>query len=403
MTVISVARRDLGDARGLQVRSGEQAQVGSGLGRPGATEPRHLAALSAASLPLIALVPGAPEAFGLPRWLLMVACVCFAAVHGTDWVFPAAKLDGRRGLMRLELLGWCGFAVVARGDAPMVWAYVYFAVAFAALRFGRDEQTAGALCLACVGANLMRTPVDRALPSAALAHSVAPTLLYWLLGRYEDQARQERARVASLVAAEADARTRRLRVELARDVHDGTGALLAGAALQADLAREAYALDPTLAARAARRAATLTARAALEVPALSQHPPSSWEEACARLGEMAALIEPSARCHWQVLPGAPPPSLGAWRALRRICSEAVGNCSRHARARTVTVDVGVLQGRVELSVVDDGMGMSRSAVGFGQRSIREQAAELGGRAEWIATEAGTTLRVVLPLDGGDAA
>lgn len=384
------------------MRSGEQAQVGGGRGRPGATEPRHLAALSAASLPLIALVPGAPEAFGLPRWLLMAACVCFAVVHGTDWVFPASRLDGRRGLMRLELLGWCGFAVVARGDAPMVWAFVYFAVAFAALRFGRDALTAGALCLACVGANLVRTPVDRALPPAAFAHSVAPTLLYWLLGRYEDQARQERARVLSLAAAETDACTRRLRIELAREVHDGAGALLAGAALQADLAREAHALDPALAARAARRAATLTVRAALEAPALSQHPPSSWEEAGATLGAMAALIEPSARCHSRVHPAAPPPNLEVWRALRRICSEAVGNCSRHARARSVSVDLDVLQRRVELSVIDDGMGMSGSAVGFGQRSICDRAAELGGSAEWTAGEAGTTLRVVLPLERGDA-
>ena len=92
-------------------------------------------------------------------------------------------------------------------------------------------------------------------------------------------------------------------------------------------------------------------------------------------------------------------------ALFRIMQEALTNVAKHARASRVSVRLERVGDDAALTVLDDGVGMDRSARpnprSFGLRGIGERAMLLGGSAE-IASRpgAGTTLVARIPLTAG---
>lgn len=82
--------------------------------------------------------------------------------------------------------------------------------------------------------------------------------------------------------------------------------------------------------------------------------------------------------------------------------EALSNVARHAEASAVDVLVGVQDDRVELEVVDDGVGIASEAVGTGQglTNLLERARAVGGSFTINANEQrGTTLTWTAPLTG----
>ncbi len=86
-------------------------------------------------------------------------------------------------------------------------------------------------------------------------------------------------------------------------------------------------------------------------------------------------------------------------ALYRIATEALTNAVRHADARRCRVELRTVGEEAVLEIADDGPGLAADATaGVGLRSMRERAAELGGRVE-LETPAGggLTVRVVLPV------
>jgi signal transduction histidine kinase len=97
------------------------------------------------------------------------------------------------------------------------------------------------------------------------------------------------------------------------------------------------------------------------------------------------------------------PTLSAERAdeAMRIAQEAISNALRHAQASTITVVLEEDDGRVELRVVDDGVGVdaptSQAGGGVGLRSMQERAERLGGTLD-IAPGAsgGTVVAVAFP-------
>lgn len=358
---------------------------------------RRLFWTTASLLPLVALLPGAPEAYGLPGWLLFASCVVFGLVHGTDCLYRDDDPQRDRNVVRMELVCWCALVVVARGPTPMVWVFPYLAAILAAQRVGRDPSTCALLLAACVGANLARALLWDPLPAAAVAHSLAPSALYWLLGGAARTALEERRLIEQLVAAEERAVARRARLALAQDVHDCTGALLVAAAAQTDLALRARN-QTDRADRAARRAQALMIRACVDARMFEQPLPSSWEQSVEWLRELVQALAPGATVSSDVCPESALPSPRTWRALRCITSEAVNNAVRHAHAAQVHVRVSIGPDVLELHVRDDGRGLGGSVPGFGRRTIVNRVRRLDGVAEWASrADAGTELRVILPI------
>jgi signal transduction histidine kinase len=89
-------------------------------------------------------------------------------------------------------------------------------------------------------------------------------------------------------------------------------------------------------------------------------------------------------------------------AAYRIVSEALTNVTRHAQARRCTIRLTVEDGQLAVEVADDGIGIDPAAeVGVGLVSLRERAAELGGRSEVVCPpEGGTIVRAWLPMRRG---
>ena len=80
--------------------------------------------------------------------------------------------------------------------------------------------------------------------------------------------------------------------------------------------------------------------------------------------------------------------------------EGLLNIEKHARAGTVVVSLGQVDGGVQVAVADDGApadGSGSEGAGLGIRLLVEKAARLGGRVSLVHDDdGGTTLRMLLP-------
>jgi len=75
-----------------------------------------------------------------------------------------------------------------------------------------------------------------------------------------------------------------------------------------------------------------------------------------------------------------------------VLRESLTNVAKHARATTVAVRIEVLDGHLEMEVVDDGVGLPEDVRpnGMGLTNIGERAAILGGLAEFTSVAGGGT-------------
>jgi two-component system NarL family sensor kinase len=221
--------------------------------------------------------------------------------------------------------------------------------------------------------DLLAAPLAAALHATALADDV--------------QSARER-----LVAAREEERRR-----LHRDLHDGLGPALTGAAFKADAARNRLAGSPDEAGALIDQVRVDIREAIDDVRRLvyGLRPPALDE-----LGLAAAL-----RRHGDALPvsvtvDAPDrlPSLPAAVevAAYRIATEALTNVARHSGAGTARVELRI-DSAVRLSIVDDGAPDRHWTPGVGLTSIRERVAELGGTCTAGPTASGGRVDAVLPL------
>ena len=95
-------------------------------------------------------------------------------------------------------------------------------------------------------------------------------------------------------------------------------------------------------------------------------------------------------------------SPGAALCLYRIAQEALGNAAKYSEAKKVEVRLSRSDGRVGLSVSDDGVGCDPNQIGksggLGVINMRERVLQLNGTFEFDSEPGrGTTVKVTVPF------
>jgi signal transduction histidine kinase len=189
------------------------------------------------------------------------------------------------------------------------------------------------------------------------------------------------------------------RRRIRRDLHDGLGPSLAGIVYQLETARLLVAdqperVDAMLAevgdqvqdtVADIRRLVHELRPPALDdrglvgaIRQLAETQPIPIEVDSGDLGTMSAAVEVAAY---------------------RIVAESLTNVVRHADAESARVRLDIAGTDLVVEIADDGIGIAEDVqAGVGLLSIRERAAELGGRADVeCPPSSGTVVRAVLPL------
>lgn len=192
------------------------------------------------------------------------------------------------------------------------------------------------------------------------------------------------------------------RRRIRRDLHDGLGPVLGGVAMRLDAAGNALDRDPETTRRLLAQSRQDVTDALADVRRLVQglRPPALDD-----LGLLAALDQQAERLSSADLAvdvaadDLGPLSAAVEVAAYRIASEALTNAVRHAGAQHASVRLAGNGHALLVEVADDGAGIAPDVVaGVGLRSIRERAAELGGRTEITCpAEGGTLVRAWLPI------
>jgi two-component system sensor histidine kinase UhpB len=95
----------------------------------------------------------------------------------------------------------------------------------------------------------------------------------------------------------------------------------------------------------------------------------------------------------------PPLTENAQIVLYRVAQESCTNAIRHGQPQTVWVTLGVREGQVQLTVADDGRGISDAGAGVGGiRTMRERAVLLGAELTIGPRPDGPGTRVFLGFD-----
>ena len=209
-----------------------------------------------------------------------------------------------------------------------------------------------------------------------------------------DELQESRER---LVVAREEER-RRIR----RDLHDGLGPSLSGVVFQLESARLQVDHDPAAAQVAIASTRTLVQEIVADVRRLVHdlRPPALDD-----LGLVGALRQQAERMTARAMTVSVDAgdlghlSAAVEVAAYRIAGEALTNVARHASATSARVGLHVAGGELVLEVADDGVGIAPDVqAGVGLVSLRERAAELGGRTEVSCpATGGTVVRAWLPL------
>jgi len=188
------------------------------------------------------------------------------------------------------------------------------------------------------------------------------------------------------------------RRRIRRELHDGLGSALAGIALTLEAAHNSAGpeIDGLIEdARGQTQAAVADVRRIVR----AMRPPALDDLGLAEaLRAFADKLSPL-RIEFELDPDLTPLPAAVETALYRAACEALTNVVRHARARSCCVRLDVANGHVTLRVEDDGDGFTAAAEpGVGLRSMRERAAELGGRLTLGAGErGGAGVELCLPV------
>jgi len=210
-------------------------------------------------------------------------------------------------------------------------------------------------------------------------------------------------------AATQDERTR-----LANELHDGLLQSLSGIALQLQTVTSLIDSKPEAARQRLRDAQSLIAAEQQELRRWVEHLLDRKPVVAAKRNDLTKALEQLCRraeWHWGVrcelnanLPGSVPATLGDH--IYRIVQEGLNNIGRHARAQVAHVNLYLKLGRVDIEIVDDGVGFpfrgeydlaTLRARQLGPRSLKERISALNGTLVLSSSLSGSYLRISLPL------
>lgn len=249
------------------------------------------------------------------------------------------------------------------------------------------EVTAGRLVLPAKGIRSRLTARDEQL----LGDLVRQAAVAVRTTQLAEEVQQSRER---LVTAREEER-RRIR----RDLHDELGPSLSGVVFQLETARMEVDTDPT---QARQRLAAVRDHVQAVVADVRRLVHDLRPPALDDRGLVGAIQQQADRLEVPLDVVAPeledlPAAVEV--ATYRIVGEALTNVARHARASRAAVRLAVEDDVLTIEIADDGVGIAPDRqAGVGLVSVRERAAELGGRADVSCPDGGgTVVRVRLPL------
>jgi signal transduction histidine kinase len=230
--------------------------------------------------------------------------------------------------------------------------------------------------------DMLAVPIAVAVRASALSAEVQASRLAIVAGREEER--------------------RRLR----GDLHDGLGPTLTGIAFQADAVVNLAATDPDEVRRLGTDIRDTVRDAIADVRRLiNELRPAALDE----VGLVEAVRRHAHRFDRNSVDGPMVVRVVADDALPvlpaavevaayRIVTEALTNTVRHSTASEVEVAITAADGTLRLTVRDDGGPGRPWVAGVGLHSLRDRAAELGGRFEATPTPSGGLVTADLPVE-----
>jgi two-component system sensor histidine kinase UhpB len=186
---------------------------------------------------------------------------------------------------------------------------------------------------------------------------------------------------------------------VARELHDEVGQSLTALKL---LLAHARRTPPSECGHALAEATTITEATIEDVREIARRlRPEALDELGLR-SAVATLAQRNARhgglqIGWRLDPDLPELGHDAELVVYRVVQESLTNIHRHAQATQASIRLGTNDGRVELSISDDGRGLRDAAEGHGIKGMKERALSVGG---WLRvqerTGRGTEVRLTVP-------
>ncbi len=200
---------------------------------------------------------------------------------------------------------------------------------------------------------------------------------------------------------EREALLARTRGALARDLHDSVAQSLAGACFRLEGLRGALARgsDPDgqiVEIRDALRGEQSHVRRLIE----DLRSPAKITQQHDLGAELTKLLTDTGK-QWGIsttLEGAEKLLVAGWLSheVQQLVREAIANAARHGKAKGVSVNYASTAERLELIIIDDGLGISLSLGDSKPWSINERVAALGGQLSIEPASPGTKLTISFP-------
>ena len=254
---------------------------------------------------------------------------------------------------------------------------------------------------------------ERVAGVLGIAGGVVAILFIWVatlrrMVRRRTNELAESIRLRETARIEADA-ARRERLRLAADLHDGFQQYLAGAMFRLKAARNYLPKDAERSRDQLEKVqeALQHTQAGLRSTLWAMNEESEGPESLMALFSFAARR----MAHWEGKVDIK--SEGAERSVARksagtlllIMQEAVGNALKHGKAEHVRVRLVFGEGRLRMSVIDDGEGFDTAAASgeghYGMSSMERRCTELGGEMTvWSKRGLGSRLDFSIPCGDG---